>query len=343
MASIGKVKNCPTNFVSRDTLIPITVMARRVLSKQKIAYVTAPRSVRSFMRNLHLPLTLLSRTNKSSNNSSAREMPIPTVSLAYGTLASKKPTPVATSRSVSTVAGDVDPLLTLPSGTHKTHQMSGATSPTATATTSYTSTANTSISNKCGTNTPAMSRPSLADDADARKKDDSFNKYVTGYDVGSEEDEEFHTTSFSKSLGPQFQSPTNLVTYSQPSDDESRSSDLDAAASVSEFDYQGENADYKHERRLYEKLSGIWAELAGLAKLPHNHAYLTTEMSDGSKWIMSLFHNAYYKQRTGQSAFEGYGVSNSIMRDFQDAACDISDELYDRMNQDEEIAYRQEC
>jgi hypothetical protein len=345
LATTGKVKNCPTNFVSRETLIPITVMARRDLIKQKNAYVTAPWSVFSLARNSILPLTLLSCTHKSYNNSSAREMLTPTIGLAYGALASEKPTPTATSRSVSTVTRDVDPLLTLTSGTHMTHQISGATSPMATATTSYTSTANTSISYDCGSNTPAMSRPSLADDVDARKKDDSFNECVTGYVVGSEEDEdeEFHTTSFSKSLGHQFQSPANLVTYPRPSDDESRSSDLDAAASVSEFDYQGEHADYKHERGLYEKLSGSWAELAGLAKLPHNHAYLTTEMSDGSKWIMSLFYNAYYKQRTGQSAFEGYGVSNSITRDFQDAACDISDELYDRMNQDEEGAYREEC
>jgi hypothetical protein len=221
--------------------------------------------------------------------------------------------------------------------------MSSATSPMATATTSNTSAANTSIFNDCGSNTPAMSRPSLEDDADAREKDDSFNKCVTGYVVGSEEDEEFHTASFSKSLGPQFQSPANLVTYPQPSDDESRSSDLDAAASVSEFDYQGEHADYKHERGLYEKLSGSCAELAGLAKLPHYHAYLTTEMSDGSKWIMSLFHNAYYKQRTTHSTFEGYGVSKDLMRDFRDAVCDTSDELYDRMHQDIERAYRQEC
>jgi hypothetical protein len=220
--------------------------------------------------------------------------------------------------------------------------MSGATSRMATATTSYTSTVNTSISNDCGSNTPAMSRPSLADDADVRKKDDRFNKYVTGYVVGSEEDEEFHTTSFSKSLGPQFQSPANLVTYPRPSDDDSRSSDLDATASVSEFDYRGEHADYKHERGLYEKLSGSWAELAGLAKLPYNHAYLNTEMPNGSKWIMSLFHNAYYKQRIDCHVFEGYGVSKDVMRDFQDAAYDMSDELCDRVNQDEEGAYRQE-
>jgi hypothetical protein len=87
-------------------------------------------------------------------------------------------------------------------------------------------------------------------------------------------------------------------------------------------------------------LGGEWADLSGLAKLPYNRQYLNTEMPNGSKMIMSLFHIAYLKRTTGHPAFgSDGGVTAGLMRSFQVAAYDVSNEPYDCVNQDEAGAY----
>jgi hypothetical protein len=134
MKTPGKERQPATNFIARETLIRITVMARKALIKQKNAYVAAPRSVPSLARNANPQLNSLSRIDKLQIKSSAREMLVPTAVMARGALASKQSAPAATPRSVSPLAKRMDSLLTLPSCTHQARDISGATSPVSTAT-----------------------------------------------------------------------------------------------------------------------------------------------------------------------------------------------------------------
>jgi hypothetical protein len=242
------------NFVFRDTLIPTTVMARRILIEQKNAYVT-PRSVSTIARDVKRSLTVPRRDQKSIN----KPVPIliPTAVMARGPRASQKQAPAVTPRSVSAPAASVELLLTLSSGTDRSDNKSRETSPMTNATSYSAKTSNTSISDVTGSDAPPSTKFPSTDDCDVREEFDGSNKRFT-WQVDGDDNDGCNVSCFTKSPGSRFQFLDNLVTYPQPGDRSSRASDLDGSASVSALDYQGEHADYKHERGLYENLIGGW-------------------------------------------------------------------------------------